>query len=225
HDFWEWDETTANAYFPLVRDKLGVPMVGKLFLSGTGYPPLSAGALTDIQLGDLHRLALRGMLPELGEGVDAEMLEKAGLIWSSPQGFLITEEGIARHDVLLAAERATLDLQGITPVYERFLSANGQFKALNITWLDSDEDGKWGLVDKLSALVRRIEPSLDSTTEVLPRFAGYKPRLQAAMALVEDGKFEHLTAPHLDSVHTVWMELHEDYLRTLGISREEEGSY
>jgi hypothetical protein len=225
HDFWEWDETTANAYFPLVRDKQGVPMLGKLFLSGTGYPPLSAGALVDIKLSDLHRLALRGMLPELGEGADAEMLEKSGLIWSTPQGFLITEEGLAKHEALLSAERASLDLDSLKPVYERFLSANGQFKSLNIKWLDADEDGKWALVDKLSALVRRIEPSLASTVEVLPRFAGYQPRLAAAMAAVEDGKFEMLTAPQLDSVHTVWMELHEDYLRTLGISREEEGSY
>jgi hypothetical protein len=29
----------------------------------------------------------------------------------------------------------------------------------------------------------------------------------------------------VDSVHTVWMEIHEDYLQTLSISREEEGSY
>jgi hypothetical protein len=225
HDFWEWDETTASAYFPLVRDKQGVPMLGKLFLSGTGYPPLSAGTLTDVKLSDLHRLALRGMLPELGEGADAQELEKNGLIWSSPQGYLITEEGLAKHEELLAAERANLDMAAIKPVYERFLSANSQFKALNIKWLDADEDGKWALVDKLSALVRRIEPALASTTEVLPRFAGYQPRLAAAMEQVEDGKFDMLTAPHLDSVHTVWMELHEDYLRTLGISREEEGSY
>jgi len=26
-------------------------------------------------------------------------------------------------------------------------------------------------------------------------------------------------------VHTVWMEIHEDYLQTLGRSREDEGSY
>ena len=29
----------------------------------------------------------------------------------------------------------------------------------------------------------------------------------------------------IDSVHTVWMELHEDYLLTQGITREQEGSY
>jgi hypothetical protein len=225
HAFWEWDEITANAYFPLVREQLGVQMVGKLFLSGGGYPPLSAGALVEVELADLHRVALRGMLPDLGVGVDAELLEKSGLICSTPQGFLITEEGLAKHEALLSAERTALDLEALKPVYERFLSANGQFKALNIRWLDSDDGGKWGLVDQLSSLVRRIEPALDSTTEVLPRFAGYKPRLAAALALVEDGKFEYLTAPALDSVHTVWMELHEDYLRTLGISREEEGSY
>ena len=63
------------------------------------------------------------------------------------------------------------------------------------------------------------------TATHLPRFATYPPRLQGALDRVMEGQWEYLTSPKVESFHNVWMECHEDYLVTLGISREEEGSY
>jgi pyruvate,orthophosphate dikinase len=200
-------------------------MVGKLFLTGAGYPALSAGALVDVPLTDLHRLALRGSLTELDPGIDGGLLEKVGLAVSTPAGWMLTEAGTARHGALLARERAGLDLAALTPIYERFLAANGPFKELNIAWPAADTDTRWGLIGKLTDLVRRVEPALRRTSEILPRFGGYAPRLQAALDRVERGEFDWVAAPQVDSVHTVWMELHEDFLQTMGRSREEEGSY
>jgi hypothetical protein len=43
--------------------------------------------------------------------------------------------------------------------------------------------------------------------------------------LVDQGQHEYLASPNVDTVHTVWMELHEDYLLTQDINREQEGSF
>ena len=57
---------------------------------------------------------------------------------------------------------------------------------------------------------------------VLPRFARYAPRLTNAVDRVRAGEVDWFTKPVLDSYHTVWFELHEDLLATLGIERGEE---
>jgi hypothetical protein len=138
---------------------------------------------------------------------------------------MLTEAGTAKHAELLAAEQRSLDTEAVRSVYERFLAANGPFKTLNSKWQSADEDGRWELVGELADLVGRVDPVLRRTCEHLPRFGGYDARLKDALAKVEAGEFDWVTSVKLDSLHTVWMELHEDYLQTLGISREEEGSY
>jgi hypothetical protein len=47
---------------------------------------------------------------------------------------------------------------------------------------------------------------------------------KGACASWHDGEHEYVAGARVDSIHTVWMELHEDHLQSLGISREEEGS-
>lgn len=222
-DFWELDPVTSQTYYPLVRDGIGVQLVGKLFITGTGFPDLPDGAFDEVPLEALHPLALRGSVAE-PEG-DPTVLEAAGLAVQTPAGWMLTEAGTTRHAELLAAELAALDTGALAPVYERFLAANGPFKALNTRWQSADEDARWALMGELADIVGRVEPALRRTTEVLPRFGGYAPRLQAALAKVEGGELDFVTSVKVDSLHTVWMELHEDYLQTLGRSREEEGSF
>lgn len=223
HDFWELDEVASQAYYPLVRDGIGVQLVGKLFITGTGFPALPDGAFSEVALDELHPIALRGSVA--APDADAEALAAAGLAIRTPAGWMLTEAGAARHAALLEAERAALDLEAIGAVYDRFLAANGPFKALNARWQSVGEDARWALTGELAELVARVEPALRRTVEVLPRFAGYGPRLRAALEKVEAGDFDHVTSVRVDSLHTVWMELHEDYLLTLGRSREAEGSY
>ena len=56
----------------------------------------------------------------------------------------------------------------------------------------------------------------------LERLAGYGPRLAAARARVRAGETDWITKPTIDSYHTVWFELHENLLMTLGIERGQE---
>lgn len=77
----------------------------------------------------------------------------------------------------------------------------------------------------LQDILERVSTTIDRTSTYLPRFGGYPPRLRTALDRVLEGQNEFLTSPKVASFHNVWMECHEDYLLTLGISREEEGSY
>jgi hypothetical protein len=53
----------------------------------------------------------------------------------------------------------------------------------------------------------------------LARFGGYETRYRAALTRAINGEPAWVTRPRADSCHTVWMELHEDLLATLGIAR------
>jgi hypothetical protein len=57
---------------------------------------------------------------------------------------------------------------------------------------------------------------------LLDRFGRYEDRLSAAVARVEAGDHDWFTKPLIDSYHTVWFELHEDLLSTLGKERASE---
>jgi hypothetical protein len=232
-DFFELDPVASDAYYKLVADGCAAELMPRLFLMGSGYPPLDAepgdstGAVAEIEehFAALHALALRGMVVDVPG--DAAALEAAGLVASTPNGFLLTEDGQAAHADLLARERETLDKDKVAGIYERFLAANGPMKAASSRWhaTSDGDDGRLEIVGELAECVDRVEPALKRTCEVLPRFASYAPRLRDAVDKAEAGDHEYVVSPKVDSIHTVWMEIHEDYLQTLGRSREEEGSY
>jgi hypothetical protein len=63
---------------------------------------------------------------------------------------------------------------------------------------------------------------LDELTSVLARFSGYPSRLENALANARGGALDWVTKPMIDSYHTVWFELHEDLLATLGRRRSDD---
>ena len=62
---------------------------------------------------------------------------------------------------------------------------------------------------------------LKRLASVLPRFATYERKLQAALERSEDGALQWVSDAKIDSYHTLWFELHEDLLRLMGREREE----
>ncbi len=58
----------------------------------------------------------------------------------------------------------------------------------------------------------------------LDRFGSYGPRFGQALDLLLGGDLDYFTKPIMPSYHTVWFELHEDLLASLGIDRASEGS-
>ena len=77
-------------------------------------------------------------------------------------------------------------------------------------------------IGRLVTVHEAVLPITDDLAAALARFARYGPRLTNAVDRVRAGEVDWFTKPVLDSYHTVWFELHEDLLATLGIERGEE---
>jgi hypothetical protein len=54
------------------------------------------------------------------------------------------------------------------------------------------------------------------------RYGSYGDRLDAAIDRARSGETAYVDRPLVDSYHTVWFELHEDLLATLGLDRSQE---
>jgi hypothetical protein len=79
------------------------------------------------------------------------------------------------------------------------------------------------VIARLGATDDAIQPICAELAAALDRFDGYGRRLGAARQKVESGDLDWFTKPMIDSYHTVWFELHENLLATLGIDRATEG--
>lgn len=78
------------------------------------------------------------------------------------------------------------------------------------------------VIGVLKSINAEAQPIAASLASILDRFAGYGLRFSTALTKVELGDHDWFTKPMIDSYHTVWFELHEDLLSTLGIERGQE---
>jgi hypothetical protein len=165
-------------------------------------------------------------------------LEASGLAayraGTSLTGYALTGEGRAEGASLLSAE---LDAAGARDVvdgaYRRFLELNSTMLALCTDWQvkpgeqlndHTDDDYDQEVIGRLVELDDQLRPVLASLRGVLRRYEPYGPRFRAALERVLGGDIDYFTKPLVPSYHTVWFELHEDLLATLGIDRANEGS-
>ena len=117
--------------------------------------------------------------------------------------------------------------------YEDFERANLTLKTLITDWqtievagqrMPNDHKDKAHderIIDRLGALHERAEGILRRLAEAEPRFSYYRRALEDALQKAEDGAIEWVSDAKIDSYHTVWFELHEDLLRTVGRHRTE----
>jgi hypothetical protein len=78
------------------------------------------------------------------------------------------------------------------------------------------------VVVRLITLHDQVRPIVADLRGHLARFASYSARLRGAVEKVSEGDKDWFTKPTIDSYHTVWFELHEDLLATLGLERAKE---
>ena len=76
-----------------------------------------------------------------------------------------------------------------------------------------DED----ILKSLAGLAQSVRPVGDRLEHALARFAGYPDRFAAALNRADLGGRKWVDEPGIDSCHTVWFQLHEDLLATLGL--------
>jgi hypothetical protein len=179
----------------------------------------------------LHALAVKGFasvgavgrFARLDETVVADALGRAETDGHAAfrngriSAWALTAAGRARHRDLLAAERERIDRARVLRSYERFLPLDTAFKRLCTTW---QQDGRSAeLLDDLGRLHAGAVAAIDAAAAELPRLAAYPDRLGVALARVVAGDDTALARPLTESFHDVWMELHEDLLRTLDLER------
>ncbi|SFR04375.1 hypothetical protein SAMN04488564_102512 [Lentzea waywayandensis] len=146
-------------------------------------------------------------------------------------GWALTDSGRAAD---AAGTKAELESAGarpaLTEAFDAFLVLNPELLDLCTAWQVRPVDGVTTINDHTDAvydarvlalftdLHARAVVVIAALAAAVPRFALYEPRLAFALARAQAGKLEHL-ADTIDSFHTVWAELHEDLLATLGIAR------
>ena len=156
-------------------------------------------------------------------------------------GWMITPEGRSHGEQLLANE---VDNLGIRPEietsYKEFSQLNDDFKELCTDWqLKPPSDGSEGeqllndhsdpdydkrVIDRLVELDKQTQPMCASLTEQLVRFSSYGSRFTYALEMVLKGDTDWIAKPMMESYHTVWFELHENFFSTLGIDRASEST-
>ncbi len=146
-------------------------------------------------------------------------------------GWSLTADGRREGERRLAAELDAADArEAVRGCYDRFVALNPDLLAVCTDWqmrkddVNDHADAEYdeAVVDRLVDLHVRLRPVLADLRSHLARFAGYSQRLRGALERVTEGERDWFTKPTIDSYHTVWFELHEDLLATLGLERSKE---
>jgi hypothetical protein len=180
----------------------------------------------------LHEVRLRGVAV-LDDSSSVRQLAEIGLVTQAARGLRVTPAGRDAHTTWARLLAGSDGEATVRRAYEQFLPLNRELLQVCSAWQvrpggvpndHRDRAYDWSVVDRLRALDERAGPSINRVARVHARFESYRPRLRAAVRLVDDGDFDWLTSPRCDSYHTVWMQLHEDLLLALGIERSTEES-
>ena len=150
-------------------------------------------------------------------------------------GWTMTAEGRQENERLLREE---LDAAGardvVQAVYDAFLQLNGAMLQVCTNWqvkgeneLNDHGDAAYdaGVIEDLAGLDDKVQPLCATLAEQLDRFAIHAPRFTSSLAKVRAGETEWFTKPIMESYHTVWFEMHEDLLASLGIDRASEKAH
>ncbi len=198
----------------------------------------------------LHALRLKGFIDsaEVAEiasvdqsvvdGELAKFVESGHVVYRDGRvsGWSLTPEGRVYGEQLLAGE---LDDAGVRDEvadgYQRFLGCNQDFLSICTDWQVRTVDGEQQLNDHddpdydasviaaLGAIDEQVQPIVAHLAAQLDRFGSYGDRFTDRLTRVNNGETDWFTKPMIDSYHTVWFELHENLLATLGIERAKEG--
>lgn len=148
-------------------------------------------------------------------------------------GWSLTDAGRSENRRRLAAE---LDAAGARPVvvdvHARFVPLNARFLAAATRWQvrplpgqpmasNDHTDHRWDdrVLDALGSVGRELAPLDTELANGLARLGGYAQRYQDAFVRASRGEHRWVDGLGIDSCHTVWMQLHEDLLATLGVER------
>ncbi|MEU3375170.1 transcriptional regulator [Streptomyces sp. NPDC006660] len=187
-----------------------------------------------IGFSDLSAVAKASGLSE--SDVESELIDLAvaGLVTriaGAFGGWGLSEEGRAADAERIARE---LDEAGarpaLTAAFDHFLVLNPELLDLCTAWQTRTLDGTMTMndhsdpaydtrvLDRFTEFHQRAEPLCAELSSALLRFRRYPVRLADALTRARAGSLEYVTDSTV-SYHTVWFQLHEDLLATLGRTR------
>lgn len=147
-------------------------------------------------------------------------------------GWSLTAAGRTENGRQLAAELDETARAEVAARHDEFVPLNARFLTTITKWqirpapgdpmaANDHTDFRWDdrVFDSLGYLDRRLRPLTDGLAAVLDRFDGYADRFSAALGRAVRGERSWVDQTGIDSCHTVWFELHEDLLATLGLER------
>jgi hypothetical protein len=142
-----------------------------------------------------------------------------------------TPEGTAAAGKLLRLPPGGQEAQEIDTLFDGFLPINRRLRDVCSAWQtrpdrtpNDHSDGAYDdmIRDRLDEVHSAIGPVLRRMAAIQPRLAGYRPRLQEALDKFDAGESNWLASPLMASYHTVWMQLHQQLILMLGLTRADD---
>jgi len=181
------------------------------------------------QLADVNGLALADVEAAL------EKATAAGAVMAARGSYLITPAGREFLDGVYPRAFAALRADSaVAEAMESFeTGVNKQILALTTDWQtievdgnrvsndhgDADYDAK--IIEKLGRVHEKTAKVLRPLTAADPLVERFLDRIGTALTRAEGGETDYVSGVRVDSVHTVWFQLHEHILRLTGRERPE----
>ncbi len=183
----------------------------------------------------LRRGLLRRDVDDVVGRLTAEALVEAGVPPDGLERYRLTAQGESRADEFVARERAVVGSL-IEALLAAFDVSNAALKDLLRRWqlrpegsalvVNDHTDARYDerLLRELGALLSRAAPWLDRIAARRPRYARYRERLAGAADRAGRGETDYVSGLSVDSVHSIWWQLHADLLAMSGRERSESDS-
>lgn len=203
-------------------------------------PLLVLHAVRLLGVGGTAKIASRFGLPTDEVGDLLEDFRACGwvshTVFGGLGGWSLTDAGRSAN---VAQLRAELDACGaraqVAAAHGRFLQLNGRFQQAATDWqlhpkpgdplaANDHSDLRWDdrVIAELDTLGRLLPQITDPVAARLTRFAGYPQRYASAISRVHQGRADFVDGVGRQSCHSIWLQLHEDLLATLGLERGDE---
>lgn len=204
----------------------------------------ASGADSTPQFLALHAVRIKGTcdgatvaaLSGLSEAEAVSALEAAGrdgdveLREGRRGGYRLTDAGRTTYAELLATDTSPPAVrEALESAYEGFLPLNGRLKQVCTDWqlrngqpndhTDAAYDAT--VISALANLNGDIGAVLDGAAPRCARLRTYSRRFVDALTRVQGGDHSAFARPMAHSFHDAWMELHQDFLLSLGRERDE----
>lgn len=182
--------------------------------------------LNEAQAKRLHELKLRGLVPFEDSPVITELVE-SGLARQRGAFLALTPEGRAAVEAASRLADSSEEHAVAQIAYDAFIPVNAAFLEVCAAWQlkptgdpneHDDPAYDWEVRESLDGIHERVAAVLRRVVGQVPRFASYVTELEAALEKLDAGANEWFASPRIDSYHTVWMHLHEEFRLALGIS-------